>query len=146
MRAPREAAGSDESLVAHFFKTFAAWPWPQAVTITPETARYSPNGRRDLMPVVAPALPPRNTARNVSRSTLQVLREELARAREVVQQARAKGTAAAWEALFEPGDFSREAPARLVVSIDAPSTEAREAAAGWVLGHLTAHRSRRGGW
>jgi poly(A) polymerase len=27
---------------------------------------------------------------------------------------------------------------RLVVSIDAPSPEAREAAAGWVLGHLTA--------
>jgi poly(A) polymerase len=138
MRAPREAASTDERLLAHFFETFAAWPWPQPVTVTPETARYRPEGKRDLMPVVAPVLPPRNTARNVSRSTLQVLREELARARELVQEAHAKGTEAAWEALFAPADLSREMPVRLVVSIDAPSPEAREAAAGWVLGHLTA--------
>jgi poly(A) polymerase len=138
MRAPRDASGSDESLLAHFFETFAAWPWPQAVTLTPETSRYRPNGRRDLMPVVAPALPPRNTARNVSRSTLQVLRDELSAARQVVQRARTEDTAAAWEALFAPADLSREHPSRLVVSIEATSPEARETAAGWVLGHLTA--------
>ncbi len=138
LRAPREAASSDERLLAHFFETFAAWPWPQPVTVTPETARYSPNGKRDLMPVVAPALPPRNTARNVSRSTLQVLREEFTRARELIHRARTEGTTAAWEALFEPLDFSRETTTQLVVSVEAPSPEARETAAGWVLGHLTA--------
>jgi poly(A) polymerase len=138
MRAPREATGSDERQLAHFFETFAAWPWPQAVTVTPETARYRPNGKRDLMPVVAPALPPRNTARNVSRSTLQVLREELAQASKAVQRARAEGTAEAWEALFTPSNLTQELPTRLVVSIEAPTAEAREAAAGWVLGHLTA--------
>lgn len=138
MRAPREAAGSAESLVAHFFGTFAAWPWPQPVTVTAETARYRPDGRRDQLPVIAPALPPRNTARNVSRSTLRVLREELTRAHEVVQRAHEEGTPEAWEALFEPADFAREPPARLVVSIEASSPEAREVAAGWVLGHLTA--------
>ncbi|MFL5346255.1 MAG: poly(A) polymerase [Hyalangium sp.] len=136
LRAPRDAASSDERLLTHFFETFASWPWPQPVTVTPETARYSPNGKRDLMPVVAPALPPRNTARNVSRSTLQVLREELARARELIHRARTEATPAAWEALFEPIDFSRETT-RLVVSVEAPSPEARETAAGWVLGHLT---------
>jgi poly(A) polymerase len=138
LRAPREAAGTDERLLAHFFETFAAWPWPQPVTVTPETSRYRPEGKRDLMPIVAPALPPRNTARNVSRSALQVLREEFARARELVHRARATGTEAAWETLFERADFSRAAPVRLVVSIEASSSEAREVAAGWVLGHLTA--------
>ncbi|WP_224372507.1 poly(A) polymerase [Hyalangium versicolor] len=138
MRAPREAASTDERLLAYFFETFAAWPWPQSVTVTSETARYSANGKRDQMPVVAPALPPRNTARNVSRSTLQVIREEFARARERIQRARAEGTTAAWEAVFEPTDFAREAPTRLVVSVEASSPEAREKAAGWVLGHLTA--------
>ncbi|HEX8702471.1 MAG TPA: poly(A) polymerase [Myxococcaceae bacterium] len=138
MRAPREATSSDERQLEHFFETFATWPWPQAVTVTPETARYRPNGKRDLMPVVAPALPPRNTARNVSRSTLQVLREEFAQAHKAVQRARAEGTAEAWEALFTPSKPSRELPARLVVSVEAPTPEAREAAAGWVLGHLTA--------
>lgn len=138
LRAPREAASTDERLLAHFFETFSAWPWPQPVTVTPETARYRPEGKRDLMPIVAPALPPRNTARNVSRSALQILREELARARPLVQHARTAGTEAAWEALFERVDLSGSAPVRLVVSIEAPSSEAREVAAGWVLGHLTA--------
>jgi poly(A) polymerase len=138
MRAPREATTSDEHLLEHFFETFAAWPWPQAVTVTPETARYRPNGKRDLMPVVAPALPPRNTARNVSRSTLQVLREEFAQAHKAVQRARAEGTAKAWEALFTPSRLTQELPTRLIVSIEAPTAEARETAAGWVLGHLTA--------
>jgi poly(A) polymerase len=138
MRAPREATSSDERQLAHFFETFATWPWPQAVTVTPETARYRPNGKRDLMPVVAPALPPRNTARNVSRSTLQVLREEFALAHKAVQRACTEGTAEAWEALFTPAKLSQELPTRLVVSIEAPTVEAREAAAGWVLGHLTA--------
>lgn len=138
LRAPREAASTDERLLAHFFETFASWRWPQPVTVTSETARYHPEGKRDLMPIVAPALPLRNTARNVSRSALQVLREELTRARELVQRARTEETEAAWEALFERVDFSGVASARLVVSIEAPSSEAREAAAGWVLGHLTA--------
>jgi poly(A) polymerase len=138
MRAPRKFTGTDERLLEHFFETFATWPWPQAVTVTPETARYRPNGKRDLMPVVAPALPPRNTARNVSRSTLQVLREELLQAHELLQRARLEGTAPSWEALFTPPSLTQELPTRLVVSVEAPTAEAREAAAGWVLGHLTA--------
>jgi poly(A) polymerase len=137
-RAPREHAGSDVALLAGFFETFSAWPWPQPVALTPETARYRPDGKRDILPVIAPTAPARNTARNVSRSTFRVLREELARARGAVAHARAEGTAKAWEPLFEPVDLARELPTRLVLSIDAPSSEAREVAAGWVLGHLTA--------
>ncbi|WPB79650.1 poly(A) polymerase [Archangium violaceum] len=136
--APREAIRSDSGLLAYFFETFSAWQWPRPVTLTAGTAGYRTSDRRDLMPVVAPALPPRNTARNVSRSTLQVLRDELSRAREVVRRARAEGTEAAWAALFEPVDLEKELPVRLRVSVEAPSPEAREMASGWVLGHLTA--------
>ncbi|WNG45091.1 endonuclease [Archangium minus] len=137
-RAPREASSSDSGLLAHFFETFASWPWPKPVTLTSETVHYQLGNRRDLLPVVAPTLPLRNTARNVSRSTLQVLRDELARARDVVRRARVEGSVAAWDALFEPADLEREMPVRLVVSVGAPSPEEREVASGWVLGHLTA--------
>ncbi|NBD13103.1 poly(A) polymerase [Corallococcus silvisoli] len=137
-RAPSDAVTSDASLLAHFFETFAAWPWPQPVTLTPETARYHPEGKRDLLPVIAPALPARNTARNVSRSTFRVLREELLRARELVASARASRTASAWAALFQPLDAEHDLPTFLRLSVDAPTPEAREAVAGWVLGHLTA--------
>ena len=136
--APREATRSDSGLLAYFFETFSAWQWPRPVTLTSETAGYRTSDRRDLVPVVAPALPPRNTARNVSRSTLQVLRDELSRACAVVRRARADATEAAWAALFEPVDLEAEFPVRLRVSVEAPSPEAREMASGWVLGHLTA--------
>ncbi|QSQ18852.1 DUF504 domain-containing protein [Pyxidicoccus parkwayensis] len=135
-RAPRQEGASDAALLAWFFETFSRWPWPQPVTLTPETSRYHPDGKRDLLPVIAPAAPVRNTARNVSRSTFRVLREELTRAREVVEKARATDTPKSWEALFEP--LADALPARLVLNVDASTPEAREVAAGWVLGHLTA--------
>ncbi|WP_342380657.1 RNA repair domain-containing protein [Myxococcus stipitatus] len=137
-RGAPDAVKSDAELLAHFFHTFATWPWPQPVALTSETARYRPDGRRDLMPVIAPAEPPRNTARNVSRSTFRTVRDELTRARELVAEARASSSPRAWEPLFQPVDAARDLPARLRLSVDAPTPEAHEAAMGWVLGHLTA--------
>ncbi|RKH04027.1 poly(A) polymerase [Corallococcus carmarthensis] len=137
-RATPDAMRSDASLLAHFFGTFASWPWPQPVTLTPETARYRPDGKRDLVPVIAPALPARNTARNVSRSTFRVIREELLRARELVANARASGTPSAWAALFLPLEADEALPAGLRLSVEASSSEDRETVAGWVLGHVTA--------
>ncbi|MCY1041859.1 RNA repair domain-containing protein [Corallococcus sp. bb12-1] len=137
-RAAPDVMTSDASLLAHFFRSFASWPWPQPVTLTPETARYRPEGKRDLLPVIAPALPARNTARNVSRSTFRVLQEELLRAGELVARARASRTPEAWAALFHPVDANHDLPTRLRLSVDGPTPEAREVVAGWLLGHLTA--------
>ncbi|RKH70293.1 endonuclease [Corallococcus interemptor] len=137
-RATPDALRSDASLLAHFFATFSSWPWPQPVTLTPETARYRPEGKRDLLPVIAPALPARNTARNVSRSTFRVIREELLRAHELVSKARASRTPSAWTALFQPPAADELPTAALRLSADAPSAEDREAVAGWILGHVTA--------
>ncbi|NMO13468.1 DUF504 domain-containing protein [Pyxidicoccus fallax] len=136
-RAPRERAGSVVSLLAFFFETFAAWPWPQPVALTPETAGDRPDGTRELVPVMAPALPARNTVRDMTRSTFRVLREELARARDLVEQARARKTPEAWDALFEPLDITREFPAWLEFTLlgiwlgDFPPFEE------WMRGHLS---------
>ncbi|MFP2896216.1 poly(A) polymerase [Corallococcus sp. 4LFB] len=137
-RATPDAMRSDASLLAHFFSTFASWPWPQPVALTPETARYRPDGKRDLLPVIAPALPARNTARNVSRSTFRVIREELLRARELVANARATRTPSAWAALFQSFNAMEAPPAALRLSVEAATSEDRERVAGWVLGHATA--------
>ncbi|RKH74675.1 poly(A) polymerase [Corallococcus aberystwythensis] len=137
-RATPDALRTDAALLSHFFNTFASWPWPQPVTLTPETARYRPDGKRDLLPVIAPALPARNTARNVSRSTFRVIREELLRAREFVANARASGTPSAWTALFQPLEANAAPPTALRLSVEAASAEDREAVAGWILGHVTA--------
>ncbi|WP_375744145.1 RNA repair domain-containing protein [Corallococcus interemptor] len=137
-RAPSDALRSDASLLVHFFGTFASWPWPQPVTLTPETSRYRPEGKRDLLPVIAPALPARNTARNVSRSTFRIIREELLRARELVARARASRTPGAWAELFQPLTANEVPTLSLRLSADAPTAEAREVVEGWILGHVTA--------
>ncbi|NTX08665.1 poly(A) polymerase [Myxococcus sp. CA040A] len=137
-RAAPGTVKTDAELLAHFFGTFASWPWPQPVALTPELARYRPDGKRDLMPVIAPAAPARNTARNVSRSTFRVLRDEWIRARALVAEARAAGTTLAWEALFQPVDTAQDLPTRLRLSVEARSAADHEVAVGWVLGHLTA--------
>ncbi|RKH27624.1 endonuclease [Corallococcus praedator] len=137
-RAAPDVVTSDASLLAHFFGTFSSWPWPQPVTLTPETARYRPEGKRDLLPVIAPALPARNTARNVSRSTFRVLQEELLRARDLVASARASRTPEAWAALFQPVDVKEDLPTCLRLSAEGPTAEARQVVEGWLLGHLTA--------
>ncbi|MCP3097484.1 RNA repair domain-containing protein [Myxococcus sp. K15C18031901] len=135
-RAPGAASTSDAARLAHFFQTFAAWPWPQPVGLTPEATRYHPDGKRDLFPVIAPAMPARNTARNVSRSTVRVLREELTRALELITQARQDASPAAWSALFEPVEPPRIASTRLRVSVSAPRSDL-VVEQGWVLGHIT---------
>ncbi|MCK8501089.1 poly(A) polymerase [Myxococcus fulvus] len=137
-RAAPEAVKSDVDLLAHFFDTFATWPWPQPVALTMETARYRPDGKRDLLPIIAPVAPLRNTTRNVSRSTSRILREEWARARELVAQARRTGTPGAWSLLFEPLDSTSQPSTRLRLSADAKTPEGREVAQGWLLGHITA--------
>ncbi|MHA7630114.1 poly(A) polymerase [Corallococcus sp. M7] len=137
-RATPDVMRSDAALLSHFFGTFAAWPWPQPVTLTAETARYRPEGKRDLLPVIAPALPARNTARNVSRSTYRVIREELLRARELVAKARASRLPSAWAALFQPLSANETPPAALRLSVEAPTAEDQDIVAGWILGHVTA--------
>ncbi|RKH91220.1 endonuclease [Corallococcus sp. AB045] len=137
-RATPDAMRSDAALLSHFFGTFSSWPWPQPVTLTAATARYRPEGKRDLLPVIAPALPARNTARNVSRSTYRVIREELLRARDLVAKARTSRAPSAWAALFQPLGANETPSVALRLSVEAPTGEDREVVAGWVLGHVTA--------
>ncbi|MBU8898212.1 DUF504 domain-containing protein [Corallococcus sp. M34] len=138
VHAPGAGTGSTAEVLAYLFETFARWPWPRPVTLTESTSRYRAEGRRDILPVIAPALPPRNTARNVSRSTAQTLRDELERAQVLVARARDAGTVEAWRTLFEPAMPRREPRTRLAVRVEAATAESRERALGWVRGHMTA--------
>lgn len=73
------AFDSDEALLARFFSVFAEWEWPRPVSLDPAGDDHELQGARDRMPVLTPLAPFRNSARNVTRSTLAVLRDELAR-------------------------------------------------------------------
>jgi poly(A) polymerase len=74
------------TLVQKFFLVFLKWQWPQPVLLKkPEEAglgypvwdpRQNVSDRFHLMPIITPAYPQQNSTFNVSRSTLEVMKEE----------------------------------------------------------------------
>lgn len=104
---------------------FLGWcegrPWPAPVALgEPGEALPVAGATAGVMPVLAPAQPPRDTARTVTEGSLRVLRGELRRAVGLVSEAR-RHQAAAGE-LFEEATPLGQTH-RLVVRGDAPERE-----------------------
>ncbi|KAA8497038.1 Poly(A) polymerase [Porphyridium purpureum] len=146
------------TLLAKFFRVYDKWNWPNPVMLCEITRGHhnlqfrvwnpatNMSDRRHLMPVITPSYPCMNTTHNVSQSTLRVIRAEITRGHEVVQQIYgeesnlsgaavgtttsekngAESTAAStgkgsekvtWERLFEKTDFFNEHRTFLEISI-----------------------------
>ena len=101
------------TLLQKFFLVFLRWQWPQPVLLKkPEEVglgfqvwdpRSNVQDRFHLMPIITPAYPQQNSTYNVSKSTLQVMRNEfelsLCTCDEIL---RGKAT---WDKLFETPNF-----------------------------------------
>jgi len=72
-----QQADAEEALVRATCKRFSTWAWPEPVTLTRAGAGRSSAG--DLMPILCPAEPFANSARNVTTSTRAILQTELQR-------------------------------------------------------------------
>jgi hypothetical protein len=72
-----QQADAEEALVRATCKRFSTWAWPEPVTLTRAGAGRSSAG--DLMPILCPAEPFANSARNVTMSTRAILQSELRR-------------------------------------------------------------------
>ncbi len=139
------------TLVQKFFLVFLKWQWPQPVLLKkPEEAglgcqvwdpRQNVSDRFHLMPIITPAYPQQNSTFNVSRSTLEVMKEEfknsLAICEEIIQvrtllnsyrfaflnnnvffQGKAK-----WDKLFETPNFFGKYRHFIVLEASAASEE-----------------------
>lgn len=84
---PAPATASVEELSLHLFTQLAAWDFHRPIALA-GTAAYQPVRRREALLLLAPAAPTRNTARNVLRSTLSVLRAEFTLARDALSASR----------------------------------------------------------
>jgi poly(A) polymerase Pap1 len=93
------------------FETFAVWKWPTPVALGP--APIPSPERRDVMPILTPLDPRRNSARTVTPATLAVLTEELSRAGQLMRQILAHRAAAA--ELFAPLDPATLGRPRLAI-------------------------------
>lgn len=84
------------TLVSKFFLIFLKWEWPQPVLLKkPEEAglgypmwdpRQNISDRFHLMPIITPAYPQQNSTFNVSRSTLEVMKDEFSKSLEICEE------------------------------------------------------------
>lgn len=134
VHAPEAARGDTSALLEHFFSMYARWKWPEPVALTEMARIYRPE-RRDLMPVLTILPPVANSARNVSRSTLAVLRDEWLRGEALTKNARS-GTGT-WEALFEPLNPLSQGEHFLLIGMRARNEDELATCMGWLDGFIS---------
>jgi poly(A) polymerase len=120
-------------LLARFFPTLARHAWGRPVALTPAARRYRPQRPRDRLPVVTLIEPVFNSARNTTRSTARLLRNEWRRAARVCERV-LRGDAA-WDELFAPVDLAEQSERFLVLTATGPPRD-REHAAGQMEGRM----------
>lgn len=102
------------TLVQKFFMVFYKWQWPQPVLLKKPAdipglgfpvwdPRQNVSDRFHLMPIITPAYPQQNSTFNVSKSTLEVMKEEFRLSLSICEEIIAGK--ATWDKLMEPPNF-----------------------------------------
>ena len=128
-------AGADtglEALLAHFFQVLNQHDWSQPVTLTQAGRQYQML-HYDWLPVITSIELCQNSARNVTRSTAQILRCELERGAAISEQVLAGKRG--WEALFELADLQAQSDWFLVLTASRENKDSLSACCGWLEGH-----------
>jgi poly(A) polymerase Pap1 len=128
-------AGADtglETLLAHFFQVLNQHNWSQPVALTQAGRQYQML-HYDWLPVITSIEPCQNSARNVTRSTAQILRRELERGTAISKQVLAGKIG--WEALFELADEKAQSDWFLVLRASSENKDSLSACCGWLEGH-----------
>jgi poly(A) polymerase len=111
----RDRDKSIEALLAHFFQLLSQHHWRQVIALTDTGKKYLPKLPQDLLPIVSSIQPCKNTARNVTRSTAKILRDEFDRGAEIATQIlNGKST---WASLYEPINLSVGSNLLLTISV-----------------------------
>ncbi len=129
---PQKGA-SAAALLSHFFQTLAQHDWSQPVALTEAGKRYRVRVPPDWMPVITSVEPCQNSARNLTKSTAEILQRELQRAAGII--ARIQRDEIGWEALFEASNLQKDSEFFLVLTAKSENREALENCGGWLEGH-----------
>lgn len=129
-------SASVEELLLHFFRSLEQHDWSQPITLTEVGKNYEVDPRRDWLPIVTSIAPTQNSARNVTRSTAQILRQEFARAASI--SAKVLEGKSHWRSLFEPIDLSLESEFFLVLSVATQNIHQEKTYGGWLKSNILA--------
>ena len=94
---------SVELLFTHFFQILNQHDWKQPISLTEAGRQYEVQLPRDWLPIITSIEPCQNTARNITRSTSQILRSEIQRGAELTNADKIN-----WSSLFEPVNLQQE--------------------------------------
>eukprot|EP00002_Diphylleia_rotans_P039330 TRINITY_DN90_c0_g1_i1.p1 TRINITY_DN90_c0_g1~~TRINITY_DN90_c0_g1_i1.p1 ORF type:complete len:577 (+),score=116.32 TRINITY_DN90_c0_g1_i1:58-1788(+) len=115
-------------LISRFFRVQNKWNWPKPIKIMdpPEGPLGLKNwekkkNRADLMPIITPCYPTMNSSYTVSKSTLQVIKEEIERGHKICESA-LQGKEK-WIQLLEPFDFFAKYNHFVEISLTASSND-----------------------
>jgi len=134
-------------LLAHFFELYRAWKWPTEIRLChpyPVSGldleqfgdRRSPG---ELMPIITPAYPCRNSSYNVSKATLAIMSEEFALAEKVckgIRRQTSESDFSIWAPLFEKTEFFCRYQNYIAVRATGSDDDALARWGGWIESRL----------
>lgn len=119
------------TLMSYFFNSFKQYDWSSSISIV-EKHQYKLRGKQDQFPILTSIKPYYNSARNVTYSTLSILKQELERGASILSKLK-KGKSS-WKTLFDPLNISNTPT--LILTIQAERKKELEEACGWIEGHI----------
>ncbi|MBI4851192.1 MAG: DUF504 domain-containing protein [Acidobacteria bacterium] len=123
-----------EELLANFFNRASQHNWSEPIALTESAKKYHVNLPKDRLPIITSIKPNQNSARNISRSTAEIVKQELVLGAKILAQIQ-KGELG-WDKLFEIPKLNRKSQKLLFINIIAKNTNDLENSIGWLEGHI----------
>ncbi|BAY89789.1 hypothetical protein NIES3275_17920 [Microchaete diplosiphon NIES-3275] len=114
-KSDKKSETSLDKLLTKFFQILHHHDWQQAIALTDVGRQYQVQSPRDWLPVVTSIEPCQNTARNVTRSTAQIIQSEFARGATLTERILAGEEK--WTALFKPIELHQESEIFLILKV-----------------------------
>ncbi|KAJ0397434.1 hypothetical protein P43SY_009289 [Pythium insidiosum] len=126
------------SVIHRFFSVLSTWSWPTPILLTTpydcpagvdSSLQWCPqknhHDRAHLMPIITPGFPAVNSSVNVNVSTLRIIKDELERGKQLLDEMLAKGLSspAVWHRLFAPSELLVRYDHYVVVELRAASED-----------------------
>lgn len=120
-----------ENLLKNFFDLLQTHDWLQPIGLQTGKPNYVVRKHRDWMPVVSAFYPYKNTTRNLTYSTAQVIKSEIKKAQQLLQ-----AKAMNWETFFTATDVAQNYRQLLVMELNTKTSQHMEIARGNLTGSL----------
>lgn len=123
-----------EKLLENFFELLSKHNWQQAIALTESGRNYQVTLPKDWLPIITSIKPNQNTARNISRSTAKVVKQEILQARQIFEKIKLGNLT--WENLLAKVDIQKDFEKILLLTMKAKNSNDLELCAGWLEGNI----------